>query len=106
MSGSASSEREIKCSDPGVQEFDLELPVLSGTGLPDELIHPRLGDLASALIIDIQTVRSTWRSTVDEDTKPHRAVAGRRTHDQIDVARVKAIHDVAVGLVQNRGVVS
>jgi len=69
------------------------MPVGDGARLPDELVEPLLGDRAVTLIVDVNAVRRTRRLSIDAHAKAHGGTGSRRTHDEINVATVKAVDD-------------
>jgi hypothetical protein len=55
-----------------------------------------------AVRIDVEAVRLTWSLRVDGDTKMDRELSPRRTHHEMKVPRMKAIHDPAIGTARSR----
>src|SRR5262245_10405472 len=89
--GSAEGERESL--HVAVEKLDLERPLDDRLGRTNELIEPRLGDPAVALLIDIEAVGVSWRFSVDRDAEASRGPAHGRAHHQVEVARLKAVRD-------------
>src|ERR1700694_5816464 len=99
-----SAERERKRLHARIEELDLELSVSDGVRLPDQLIQPLLGNRAVALVVDVASVSSARRLSVDEHAKSHGSSSRRRCHDEMKIAGVKTVRDPPVGLVQHDGV--
>src|ERR1700730_13925682 len=98
-----SAESERKGLHARIEEFDLELSISDGLRLPDELIHPRFGNRAVALVIDVYSVSSARRLSIDKHTKSHRCSRRCRSHHEMKIAGVKPVHDPPVGAVQRNG---
>src|SRR5439155_16518413 len=98
-----SSEREAECLDAGIQKLDLELAVDDRRLLPDQLMAALFGHNAAALLIDVSAVHRTGRLPVEADDKSRRGTAPCRSHDEVDITRVKSIVDLAVRLLQRDG---
>ena len=76
----------------------------NGSGLPDQLVQTLLGHRTDALFVNINSVRRAWRLSIDQHAKFYGRSWRRRAHDEMKVARVKAVRDAAVGLIQFDGV--
>src|SRR6478609_2571417 len=100
ISTSRSAERESKSLRARIEKLDFELSIGDRRRLSDQLIQPLLGHRADALFVDVESMRRSWRLSVDRNAKLHRRSRRRRTHNKMKIARVKAVHDAAVGLVQ------
>src|SRR5438046_2979993 len=98
-----SAERESKSLHAGIEKLDLEPSISNRLRLSDQLIQPLLGNRAVALFVDIDSVRGTRRLPIDEHAKSHGRSSCHRTHDQVKIARVKAVGDPPVGFVQYDG---
>src|SRR2546425_6204122 len=96
-----SAERESKSLHAGIEKLDLESSIGDGLRLPDQLIHPLLGDRAVALVVDVDSVSSARRFSIDEHAKAHGSPWHRRSHDELEIAGVKAVRDPPVGLVEH-----
>ena len=83
-------ERERKNLDAGIQKFDLESRVLDRPLLPDELIHPRLANLAGAIGGGIDSVIAAWRDAIQSHLEANGCSVLRRTQDHVKVAAVEA----------------
>ena len=70
MSGLA--EGEGVGLDAWVEEGDLEGALADRAGLADELVQPRVGDGAVALVVGVGAVRGSRRLPVEEHAEPHR----------------------------------
>jgi hypothetical protein len=90
----------VKSENACTLELDLELPVSDGLGLPDQLIHPRFGYRALALVVDVDSVRDARRLSIDQHAESHRSSPSRRPHHEMKIARMKAVDDPSAGLVQ------
>src|SRR5438067_3359554 len=99
-----SAERERKRLHARVEELNLELSVSDGARLSDQLIQPLLGNRAVALVVDVDSVCSARRLSIDEHAKSHGSSSHRRSHDKVKIAGVKTVNDPPVGLVQHDGV--
>src|SRR3989442_6694239 len=66
-------------------------------------MQPLLGDGAIALVVNVAAVGSACRLSVDVHVKAHGPSSRSRSHDEMQIARVKATRDPPVGLVQQRG---
>src|SRR5215475_14325855 len=64
-------------------------------------MQPLLGNRAVSLVINIDAMGGTRRLSIDVHTKPHRSCSRRGSHDEMQIAGVKAIGDPPVGLVQH-----
>jgi len=56
-----------------------------------------------ALVVNIGPVRRTWRLSDDEHAESHGGAECCRTHDQVKIAGVERVRDLAVGLVERGG---
>ena len=86
-----------------VEEGDLEGALGDRAGLADELVQPRFGDRAVALVVDIGSVRGSRRLPVDAYAEPHGRPSRCRSHDQVQVAGVEAVGDPPLGLIEHDG---
>src|ERR1035438_2545599 len=98
-----STERERKPFHARIEKFDLELAVRDRLRLPDQLIHPQFRGCAAALVVDVNSVSSARRLTIEEHAKSNRSSARCRSHDEMQVTRVKTVRDPPFGLVQHNG---
>jgi hypothetical protein len=99
-----SPEREAKGFHAQTKKLDFKLPIGNGPCLSDQLVQSLLCHRADALLVDVKSVRGSRRLSVDQNAKFHRRSRPRRTHDEMNVARVKPVCDTAVWLVQFNGV--
>jgi hypothetical protein len=83
----------------GAPKLDVERAVQNGARLPNELIHPGLARGPVALSVHVDAVSDTWRRAINSDPEPDRA-AFRRSHDEIEIAGVKAVCDPPAGSVE------
>src|SRR5687768_5541172 len=88
----------------GVAEGDLERAVGDGAALADELVQPRLGDRAGAVVVDVVPVVRARRLSVEAHAEPHRVPTRRRCHDEVHVPGGEAIGDPPAWFVQQHGV--
>src|SRR5215211_34902 len=89
--------------DTWVEEGDLEGVVADGAGLADELVQPRFGGRAVALVVHVGAVGGARRLPVDEHVEPHGGPSCCRSHGQVQVAGVEAVDDPPLGLVEHDG---
>jgi len=62
-------------------------------------MQPLLANRAVSLVIYIDAMGGTRRLSIDVHAKPHRSCSRRRSHDEMQIADVKARGDPPVGLV-------
>src|SRR5207245_11523370 len=98
-----SAERERKSFHTRIEKLDLELSIHDGFRLPDQLIHPLFGHRSVAALVDVDSVSRARRLSIDEHAKSHGSSSRTRSHHEMQIAGVKAVHDPAVGLVQQGG---
>ena len=98
-----SAERERKNLHARIEKLDLELSISDGLRLSDQLIHPLFGNRAVALVVNVNSVSSARRLSIDKHAKAHGSSSRRRSHDEMKIAGVKAVRDPPVGLVQHSG---
>src|SRR5919112_4982155 len=89
--------------DTGIREGDLEGALGDGAGLADQLVQPRVGDHAMALVVEVGAVGGARGLVVDPHLEPYRRPPCRRGHDQVQVAGVEAGGDPPLGLVEHDG---
>jgi hypothetical protein len=65
------------------------------------VIEPLLRHGAVAMFVDVEIVSGAGRVSVDEHAERHRRASFRRTHDEVDVAGVKAERDPTVAFIQH-----
>src|SRR5690349_24267846 len=99
-----SAEREAKRLHARIKKLDFKLAIGNWPGLPDQLVQTLFGHRADALFIDIKSMSGAWRPSIDQHPKLDGRSRCRGTHDEVKVARVKAVDDAAVRLVQFNGV--
>jgi hypothetical protein len=98
-----SAEREHKSLYARIEKLDLELSISNGLRLSDQLIQPLLGNRTVALVVNVTSVSSARRLSIDEHAKSHGSSSRCRCHDEMKIAGVKAVGDAPVGLVQHCG---
>src|SRR6266403_5791816 len=96
-------ERKTKRFHTRIGKLYFELSISNRFLLTHELVGPLTSCNPVPLTIDVGSVRCTGRLAVDLHRKPHRLRSRRRTHDEIHVAGVEAIHDATIRLVQHNG---
>src|SRR5262249_17117801 len=101
--GPASAEREAESLGARIKKLDFNLAIGDWSALPDQLVQPLLAERAVALFVNIEPVGCAWRLSVDQHAEFHRCLGRRRAHHEIEVARMEAVCDAAVGLVQFDG---
>jgi hypothetical protein len=74
-----------------VEEGDLEGTLGNGARLADELVEPRFGDRAVALVVDVGPVRGARRLPLDAHAEPHGRPWRGRSHDQVQIPGVEAV---------------
>src|SRR5438132_1894764 len=95
-------ERKAVCFSPSVEEFDLEGSILNAAPLADQLVEPLIIRSSLPLAVNVASVGCANSLAVDKDAKPHRSGTFWRSHDEVEVAGMKAKGDTTVRLAQNR----
>src|SRR5215210_4462102 len=98
-----SAERERKSLHPRIEKLDLELLISDVLGLSDQLVQPLFANRAVTLVLNVNSVSSVRRLSIDEHAKSHGRSSRCRSHDKMKTARVKAVRDPPVGLIQYSG---
>jgi hypothetical protein len=89
--------------DAAIKEGDLEDAVGDGPGLADELVQPLFGYRSVAFAVNVGAVcRARWLPVEEHAESYGRAGCGR-PHDQVKIAGVEPVRDLAAGLVQRGG---
>src|SRR5438128_8509973 len=99
----ASSERKDISLHARIEKLDLEHSIGNRLGLPDELVEPLFSGRAVALLVDVGPVSIPRRAPIKEHAETYRRSATWRSHDQVQIARVKPVDDATVGLVERYG---
>lgn len=89
------SERERKSLDAGIKEFDLEGGVSDRSLLPDQLIHPRLSNLACTIGRGIGSMITAGFGAIHVDSEANRRPPLRRAQDHMEVARMKPEYNLS-----------
>src|SRR5829696_3943033 len=89
-SATESAEREAISLHPRIEKLDLKLPINDGLGLSDQLIRPLFCNPAFALLVNIDSVSTIRRLSIDEHAKRHRQISLGRSHHEVNVARMEA----------------
>jgi hypothetical protein len=100
---SRSAEGERKGLNAGIKKLNFELPIRNRTRLPDQLVHPQLGNCAFTSVVYINSVCAPWRASIDVQTKPRGTPRRCRPHHQMQIAGMKAVGDTPIWLVQQNG---
>src|SRR5262245_33896062 len=95
-----SAERKAKSLHARIKKFDFKLAIGNWSGLPDQLVQTLRGHRADALFVNVKSVSGARRLSIDQDTKFNGRSWCRRAHDEMKIARVKAIHEAPVRLIQ------
>src|SRR5258708_11803625 len=98
-----SAERERESLHARIEKLDVELAISNGLRLSDQLIQPLFGNRAVTLVVNVNSVSSARRLSIDEHAKAHGSSPRCRSHDEMKIAGVKAVRDPPVGFVQHRG---
>src|SRR5437016_2947861 len=96
----ASSERKDISLHARIEKLDFEHSIGNRLGLPDELVEPLFGGRAVALLVDVSSVSIPRRAPIEEHAETYRRSARWRSHDQMQIARVKTVGDAPVSLVE------
>ena len=89
--------------EAGVEEGDLDGALGDRWGWRIELVEPRFGDRALALLVDVEPVRCPGRPAVEADPEPYWSVAFGRSHDDVHVPGVEAVGDRSLRRVEHDG---
>src|SRR5215218_8670189 len=84
------AECEAISFHPRIEKFDLELAIIDGFGLSDQLIEPLLADRAVALLVNLSSVSCARHLSIYEHAKRHRLTSLGRSHHEVNVARMEA----------------
>src|SRR5687767_10794268 len=86
-SATESAEREAISFHPRILKLDLKLSIRDGLGLPDQLIEALFGNPAVAPLVNVGSVSTIRRLSIDEHAKRHRQTSLGRSHHEVHVAR-------------------
>jgi hypothetical protein len=78
-----SAEGERKSFRSRIEKLDLEISINDGLWLPNQLIHPRSGNRAVALVVYVNAMSSARRLSIYERAKSHGSSGRRRSHDRL-----------------------
>ena len=98
-----SAKCERKSFHTRIEKLDLELSIRDRPRLANQLIQPGFGNRPVALFVNVNAMSSARRLSIEEHAKAHGLVPSRRSHDEIEIAGVKAVHDPAAGGVLRNG---
>ena len=93
-----SAERERKSLHARIEKLDLELSISDGLRLSDQLIQPLFGHRTVALVVNVNSVSSARRLSIDEHAKSNGSSSHCRSHDEMKIAGVKAVRDPPLAL--------
>src|SRR5919107_4496025 len=79
-SATESAEREAISLHPRIEKLDLKLSISDGLGLPDQLIESLFGNPAVAPLVNVGSVSTIRRLSIDEHAKRHRQTWLGRSH--------------------------
>src|SRR5207245_6585372 len=94
-----SSERGHVQFRAGLQKLDLEHSIANRPWLANELVETMLVHRAVALVVDIGAMRVARRLTIEQNAEAHCRPARDRPHDQMQIARLEAIRQAPIRLV-------
>src|SRR6516225_5112883 len=103
MKPARSAERERKSFHAWTEKLDHELSISDRLQLANHLVCALFSHCAVALLVNVGSMRRAWRLPVDQHAEFHRHSRRRRTHDKVEIAGVKTIHDASIGLIQPGG---
>ena len=87
------AKRKRKDLDAGIEEFNFKSYVFDRSLLPDELIHPRLSNLARAIGAGIGSMIIAGRCAIQLYLEANGRPVLRRTQNHMEVAAVEPEHD-------------
>src|SRR6266568_1564823 len=98
-----SSLTESEAIDLGawIEKFDCARSVGDGMRLADQLISARFNERAVTLFVEIGSVRSARRLSIDSHANARRCSS--RCDHTVEVARVKAVGEHSAGFARHRG---
>src|SRR5260370_2244435 len=88
-----SAERERKSLHARIEKLDLELSISNGLRLADQLIQPRFGHRAVALLVNVTAMSRARCLPIDEHPKAHGGSPPPRPHDETKIPGANATHD-------------
>lgn len=97
------AKRKVESLYCRVEELDFELAIGSQFGLPDELVEPLFNDSAIALAVDVYAMCGGRRLTIEEHAIANGRSSHGRTHDEIEIPRMKPVCNSSARLVQPNG---
>src|SRR5918996_545717 len=89
-SATESAEREAISLRTRLEKLDLEHSIGYGLGLPDQLIEALFGNPAVAPLVNVGSVSTIRRLSIDEHAKRHRHTSLGSSHHEVHVARMEA----------------
>src|SRR5215216_6847494 len=89
-SATESAEGEAITLHPRIEKLDLEESISYGLGLPDQLIEALFAERAVAPLVNVGSVSTIRRLSIDEHAERHRHTSLGRSHNEVHVARMEA----------------
>ena len=65
-------------------------------------MEPLSGEGSVPALVNVEAVRRTGRLPINRDAKRNRVARPRRSHDQMHVSSMEAVHDLAGSLIEDR----
>ena len=94
------AEGEREGLDVPIQELDLKQAINDRLRLPDELIRARLSHYAISRAVEVGPASGACGLSIQKYPESSGSFLNWRRHDQVKIARMKAVGDPSVGLVQ------
>src|SRR5947209_16976891 len=85
------AEREHKGLHACIKKLDLEVTISNVFRLPYQLIQSLVAYRAVALLVHVTAMSRAWHLPIEEHAKAHGRSPRCRSHDEIQIARVKAV---------------
>src|SRR5215211_2822098 len=101
-----SAERERISLHSRLEKLDLELLISDGLRLSNQLVQPLFANRAVALVVNVDSVSSARRLSIDEYAKRHRQTSLGRSHHGVHVARMEPDRNPSGCLVEHCRVLS
>jgi hypothetical protein len=83
----------------GLEESDLECPVVDRVVLAHELVEAAVSEHAVSVLVDVDAARGAWSLAVQEHAKAN-LLGGWWDKDEMGVTHVKPVGDAATGAVE------
>jgi hypothetical protein len=88
-------------SRSGVEKLDFEFSIGDRSRLSNQLIQAWLRNRAETLFVDITSMAHTRRLSIDRHLEDYTSSARGRSHDEVEIARMKPVCDSPAGGVQH-----